>query len=110
MAGKEITNKSSELIKGQFEVINNILVNKLDDVAETALLISYDERVKDYLMYDRNLNNKYMKVTSETYDLIRYSLDSDSSIDYISLVKFNDSELIYVGETWTNNNFREEIL
>lgn len=110
LAGKEITNKSSELIKGQFEVINNILVNKLDDFAETALLISYDERVKDYLMYDRNLNNKYMKITSETYDLIRYSLDSDSSIDYISLVKFNDSELIYVGETWTNNNFREEIL
>lgn len=109
-AGKEITNKSSELIKGQFEVINNLLVNKLEDFAETALLISYDERVKDYLMYDRNSNDKYMKITSETYDLIRYSLDSDSFIDYIALVKFNDSQLIYVGETWTNNNFREEIL
>ena len=110
LAGKEITNKSTELIKGQFEMVNNLLVNKLDDFAETSLLIGYDQRVKDYLMYDNNSDVNYLKITNEAYNLVRYSLDSDNYIDYISLVKLNDSQLIYVGETWTNNDFREKIL
>ncbi|WP_289129196.1 sensor histidine kinase [uncultured Clostridium sp.] len=110
LAGKEITNKSTELIKGQFEMVNNLLVNKLDDFAETSLLIGYDQRVKDYLMYDNNSDINYLKITNEAYNLVRYSLDSDNYIDYISLVKLNDSQLIYVGETWTNNDFREKIL
>ena len=110
LVGKEITNKSTELIKGQFEMVNNLLVNKLDDFAETSLLIGYDQRVKDYLMYDNNSDVNYLKITNEAYNLVRYSLDSDNYIDYISLVKLNDSQLIYVGETWTNNDFREKIL
>lgn len=110
LAGKKITNKSTELIKGQFETVNNLLVNKLDDFSETSLLISYDQRVKDYLMYDNNSDVNYLKITNEAYNLVRYSLDSDNYIDYISLVKLNDSQLIYVGETWTNNEFREKIL
>ena len=110
LAGKEITNKSTELIKGQFEMVNNLLVNKLDNFAETSLLIGYDQRVKDYLMYDNNSDINYLKITNEAYNLVRYSLDSDNYIDYISLVKLNDSQLIYVGETWTNNDFREKIL
>lgn len=110
LAGKEITNKSSKLIEGQFEVVNNLLVNKLNDVSELALLITSNSTIKDYLMYDLKTNDKYRKITSDTYDLIRYVSDSKSFIDYISLVKFNDSELIYVGETWTNNNFRERII
>lgn len=110
LAGNEITNKSSKLIEGQFEVVNNLLVNKLNDVSELALLITSNSTIKDYLMYDLKTNDKYRKITSDTYDLIRYVSDSKSFIDYISLVKFNDSELIYVGETWTNSNFRERII
>ena len=65
LAGKEITNKSTELIKGQFEMVNNLLVNKLDDFAETSLLIGYDQRVKDYLMYDNNSDVNNLKITNE---------------------------------------------
>lgn len=110
LAGNEITTKSSKLAKGQFEMVNNLLVNKLNDVSELALLITSNSSIKDYLMYDLETNDKYMKITSETYDLIRYVADSESFIDYISLVKFQDSELIYVGETWTKNDFREKII
>lgn len=61
-------------------------------------------------MYDNNSDVNYLRITNEAYNLVRYSLDSDNYIDYISLVKLNDSQLIYVGETWTNNDFREKIL
>ena len=111
LAGNEITNKSSELIKGQFEMVNKLLVNKLEDFSDISLLISYDQRVKDYIMYNHDSKDNYLEITNDAYNLVRYSLDSNSNfIDYISLIKFNDSQLIYVGETWTNNDFREEIL
>lgn len=111
LAGNEITNKSSELIKGQFEMVNKLLVNKLEDFSDISLLISYDQRVKDYIMYNHDSKDNYLEITNDAYNLVRYSLDSNSNfIDYISLIKFNDSQLIYVGETWTNNDFRDEIL
>ena len=111
LAGNEITNKSSELIKGQIEMVNKLLVNKLEDFSDVSLLISYDQRVKDYIMYNHDSEGNYLEITNDAYNLVRYSLDSNSNfIDYISLIKFNDSQLIYVGETWTNNYFREEIL
>ena len=62
-------------------MVNNLLVNKLDDFAETSLLIGYDQRVKDYLMYDNNSDVNYLKITNEAYNLVRYSLDSDNYID-----------------------------
>lgn len=54
LAGNEITNKSSELIKGQFEMVNKLLVNKLEDFSDISLLISYDQRIKDYIMYNHD--------------------------------------------------------
>ena len=110
LAGKEITEKSSGLVQGQFETITDILDITLKNIIETSNIITADNRVKEFLMNNRQTSKNYNKDTNDAYSSIRYILDSNSYIDYIALVKFNGPELVYVGETWTNSDFRTETL
>lgn len=110
LAGKEITEKSSGLVQGQFETVTDILNITLKNIIGTSNIITGDDRVKEFLMNNRLTSKNYNKDTSDAYSSIRYSLDSNRYIDYIALVKFDGPELIYVGETWTSNDFRTETL
>lgn len=110
LAGKQITEKSSSLMEGQFENITGNLDANLKNFIEISNMISEDSRAKEFLMNNKETSPNYNKDASEAYSSIRYILDSNSYIDYIALVKFNDPELVYAGETWTNSNFRYEIL
>ena len=110
LAGKQITEKSSGLMEGQFENINDNLDSTLKNFVEISSMISSDSRAKEFLMNNKETSKNYNKDTSEAYSSIRYILDSNNYIDYIALVKFNGPELVYVGETWTNSDFRDEIL
>lgn len=110
LAGKQITEKSSGLMEGQFETITDNLDATLKNFVEISNMISSDSRAKEFLMNNKDTSKNYNKDTSEAYSSIRYILDSNSYIDYIALVKFNGPELVYVGETWTNSNFRYEML
>lgn len=42
--------------------------------------------------------------------LFYYFLTLDSHIDYIGLIKYSKQQVVYVGETWTNSDFKERIL
>lgn len=110
LAGKQITEKSSALVQGQFETITDILGVTLKNFVETSNIISADSRVKEFLMDNTLTSKNYNKETNDAYSSIRYMLDSNSYIDYIALVKFNGPEVVYVGETWTNSNFRNQTL
>lgn len=110
LAGKQITEKSSALVQGQFETITDILGVTLKNFVETSNIISADSRVKEFLMDNTSTSKNYNKETNDAYSSIRYMLDSNSYIDYIALVKFNGPEVVYVGETWTNSNFRNQTL
>lgn len=110
LAGKEITGKSSRLVQGQFETVTDILNITLKNIIGTSNIITGDDRVKEFLMNNRLTSKNYNKDTSDAYSSIRYSLDSNRYIDYIALVKFDGPELIYVGETWTSNDFRTQTL
>ncbi len=110
LAGKEITEKSSGLVQGQFETVTDILNITLRNIIGTSNIITGDDRVKEFLMNNRLTSKNYNKDTSDAYSSIRYSLDSNRYIDYIALVKFDGPELIYVGETWTSNDFRTQTL
>lgn len=110
LAGKQITEKSSGLMEGQFENITGNLDATLKNFIEISNIISSDSRAKEFLMNNKETSVNYNKDESEAYSLIRYILDSNNYIDYISLVKFNGQELVYVGENWTNSNFRFEML
>lgn len=110
LAGKEITQKSSGLVQGQFETITDILNITLKNFIETANIITSDSRVQEFLMNNKLTSKNYNKDTNDAYSSIRYLLDSNSYIDYIALVKFNGPELVYVGEVWTNSDFRTQTL
>lgn len=110
LAGKQITEKSSALVQGQFETITDILGVTLKNFVETSNIISADSRVKEFLMDNTSTSKNYNKETNDAYSSIRYMLDSNSYIDYIALVKFNGPEVAYVGETWTSSNFRNQTL
>ncbi|WP_243128317.1 cache domain-containing sensor histidine kinase [Clostridium chromiireducens] len=110
LAGKQITEKSSGLVQGQFETTTDILNITLKNIIETSNIITGDSRVKEFLMNNKFTSKNYNKDTSDAYSSVRYFLDSNSYIDYISLVKFDGPELIYVGETWTSGDFRTETL
>lgn len=109
LAGKQITEKSSGLVEGQFDTISDNLDITVKNFIETSNIISSDSRAKEFLMNNKENSKNYNKDASEAYSSIRYILDSNSYIDYIALVKFNGPELVYVGETWTNNDFRTQI-
>jgi two-component system sensor histidine kinase YesM len=108
LAGKEITEKSSGLVQGQFETVTDILNITLKNIIETSNIITGDARVKEFLMDSRLTSKNYNKDASDAYSSIRCFLDSNRYIDYIALVKFDGPELIYVGETWTSNDFRTQ--
>lgn len=110
LAGKEITQKSTGLVQGQFETITDILDITLKNFIETANIIKSDSRVQEFLMNNNLTSKNYYKDTKDAYSSIRYLLDSNSYIDYIALVKFNGPELAYVGEVWTNSDFRTQTL
>lgn len=110
LAGKQITEKSSSLMEGQFKNITGNLDAVLKNFIEISNMISSDSRAKEFLMNNKYTSENYNKDTSEAYSSIRYILDSNSYIDYIALVRFNGPELVYAGETWTNNNFRYDML
>lgn len=110
LAGKEITEKSSGLVQGQFETVTDILNITLKNIIETSNIITGDARVKEFLMDSRLASKNYNKDASDAYSSIRCFLDSNRYIDYIALVKFDGPELIYVGETWTSNDFRTQTL
>ena len=110
LAGREITKKSSGLVQEQFKTTTDILNITLKNFIETSDIITADSRVKDFLMNDKETSKNYYKDTSDAYSSIRYILDSNSYIDYISLIKFDGPELVYVGETWTSSDFRNPIL
>jgi len=110
LAGKQITEKSSGLVEGQFETITGNMDITLKNFIETANMISSDSRAKEFLMNNKETSKNYNKDANDAYSSIRYILDSNSYIDYIALIKFNEPELVYVGETWTNSDFRNEIL
>lgn len=110
LAGKEITKKSSGLVQGQFETITDILDITLKNFIETANIITADSRVQEFLMNNKLTSKNYNKDTNDAYSSIRYLLDSNSYIDYIALVKFEGPELVYVGEVWTNSDFRTQTL
>lgn len=53
LAGKQITEKSSGLVQGQFETITDILNITLKNIIETSNMITGDSRVKEFLMNNR---------------------------------------------------------
>lgn len=110
LAGKEITEKSSGLMQEQFKTTTDILNITLKNFIETSDIITADSGVKEFLMNNKETSKNYNKDTSEAFSSIRYILASNSYIDYISLIKFNGPELVYVGETWTSSDFRNPIL
>ncbi|OOP74859.1 cache domain-containing sensor histidine kinase [Clostridium beijerinckii] len=110
LAGKQITEKSSGLVQGQFETITDILNITLKNIIETSNMITGDSRVKEFLMNNRLTSKNYNKDTSDAYSSVRYLLNTNSYIDYIGLVKFDGPELIYVGESWTSSDFRTQTL
>lgn len=110
LAGKQITEKSSGLVKAQFETTTDILDITLKNFIGTANIITSDSRVKEFLMNNKLTSNNYNKDTNDAYSSIRYLLDVNSYIDYIALVKFNGPELVYVGDVWTDSDFRTETL
>lgn len=110
LAGKQITEKSSGLVQGQFETITDILNITLKNIIETSNMITGDSRVKEFLMNNRLTSKNYNKDTSDAYSSVRYLLNTNSYIDYIALVKFDGPELIYVGESWTSSDFRTQTL
>ncbi|MCR1950743.1 histidine kinase [Clostridium sp. DSM 100503] len=110
LAGKEITEKSSAFVKGQFEKISENLDITLKNFIEISNIISSDNSAKEFLTNEDETSQKYNKDASEVYNLIRYILDSNSYIDYIGLVKLDGNGVVYVGEQWTNDRFREEII
>ncbi|EKQ58309.1 sensor histidine kinase [Clostridium sp. Maddingley MBC34-26] len=110
LAGKQITEKSSGLVQGQLDTITDILNITLKNIIESSNTITGDNRVKEFLMNNSLTSKNYNKDTSDAYSSVRYLLDTNSYIDYISLVKFDGPELIYVGEVWTSNDFRTQTL
>lgn len=110
LAGKQITEKSSSLIQGQFETITDIMDITLKNFIETSNIITADNKVKEFMINDKFTSQNYNKAINDTYSSIRYLLDSNSYIDYIALIKFNGPEVVYAGEIWTNSDFRNEIL
>ncbi len=108
LAGKEITEKSSAFVKGQFEKITENLGITLKNFIEISNIISSDNSIKEFLTNEDEKSTKYNYDSSEVYNLIRYILDSNSYIDYIGLVKLNGNGVVYVGEQWTNDRFREK--
>lgn len=110
LAGKQITEKSSVLMEGQLETTTDNLDATLKNFVEISNMISSDSRVKEFLISNKETSKNYNKDTSDAYSSIRYILDSNSYIDYIALVKFGETELVYVGETWMNSDFRYKIL
>ncbi|WP_297426311.1 sensor histidine kinase [Clostridium sp.] len=110
LAGKQITEKSSGLVQGQLDTITDILNITLKNIIESSNTITGDSRVKEFLMNNSLTSKNYNKDTSDAYSSVRYLLDTNSYIDYISLVKFDGPELIYVGEVWTSNDFRTQTL
>ncbi len=106
LAGKQITEKSSALVQGQFETITDILGITLKNFVETSNIITSDSRVKEFSMNSELTSKNY----NDAYSSIRYMLDSNSYIDYIALVKFNGPQVVYVGEAWTSSDFRTQTL
>ncbi|MDV4151034.1 histidine kinase [Clostridium sp. AL.422] len=110
LAGKEITKKSSAFVKGQFEKITENLDITLNNFIEISNIISSDSSAKDFVTNFDETSPKYNNDASEVYSLIRYILDSNGYIDYIGLIKLNGKGIVYVGEQWTNDSFREKII
>ena len=86
LAGKQITEKSSGLVEGQFETITGNLDITLKNFIETANMISFDNRAKEFLMNNKETSKNYNKDANDAYSSIRYILDSNSYIDYIALI------------------------
>lgn len=110
LAGKEITKKSSAFFRGQFEKITENLDITLNNFIEISNIISSDNSAKDFVTNLDETSQKYNNDASEVYNLIRYILDSNGYIDYIGLIKLNGEGVVYVGEQWTNDTFREKII
>lgn len=110
LAGKQITEKSSGLVQGQFETITDIMDMTLKNFIETSNIITADNKVKEFMMNNEYTSQNYNKNINDAYSSIRYLLNSNSYIDYIALIKFNSSTVVYAGEVWTNSDFRNEIL
>lgn len=110
LAGKQITEKSSGLVQGQFETITDIMDMTLQNFIETSNIITADNKVKEFMMNNEYTSQNYNKNINDAYSSIRYLLNSNSYIDYIALIKFNSPTVVYAGEVWTNSDFRNEIL
>lgn len=110
-AGETITEKSTWLAEGQVESMKNSLLRNLNDIDELARIIRFDNRVQDYFMQDGSeVSSKELQATDNAYKAVRYLSDVKRYTDYIGLIKYNKSQVVYVGQTWTNNDFRDRIL
>ncbi|HCW54353.1 MAG TPA: two-component sensor histidine kinase [Clostridium sp.] len=110
-AVKTITEKSTWLAKGQVQSMKNSLLRNLNDLNELTRIMRFDNRIQDYFMYDgTEINDIELSITDSAYKSIRYMSDIKKYIDYIGLIKYSKQQVVYVGETWTNSDFKERIL
>lgn len=107
---RSLQRKSGKLAEGQVVSVGSVLDSIFGNLMRVMNNSIADAGVQNYVTYELGNDVSSLQNTNDAYVAISRLKDSSELIDYVAIIHFERDLVLYIGEVWKNNDFREKIL